>query len=304
MKVAALDLGTNTFLCLIAEVEGSRVVGVYDDQVRVVRLGQDVNRTRAFHPDALSRARLALTEFSEIISRHQPARVLAMATSAARDVGNSAELFSIAQDLGIPIQIIPGAREAEITFRGAVSGFEDSKRRLVIDVGGGSTELTVGEGPLYRAGHSLDLGCVRLTEQYELRSPVDPAKFAAVEAFVREQMSHVVRTLIAFGGGIDELLAVAGTPTELARIEIGEFLPDKIDGFTLTRTKLEDWVEKFKTHHRDELTLVLGVHPGRADVILVGTLILLEALRASGLSEMKVSTRGVRYGIALDIAGG
>jgi exopolyphosphatase/guanosine-5'-triphosphate,3'-diphosphate pyrophosphatase len=302
MKVAALDLGTNTFLCLIAEVENSRVSRVYDDQVRVVRLGQGVDQTKLFHPDALKRAKVALTEFAELIAQHKPERVLAMATSAARDVENADELFSICQKLQIPVQIIPGSREAEITFRGAVSAFFDDRRRLIVDVGGGSTELIVGRGLTYEAGQSVDLGCVRLTEKYSFKPPVSDEKVSQVSAYMREHMVRVIKTLSGFAGGLDEILAVAGTPTELARIEIGEFVPEKIDQFVLTEQMLSSWARKFQIHTPEEIAAKFGVHPGRADVILVGTLLLLETLRAAGFSSMKVSTRGVRFGVALEMA--
>ncbi|MBX2995647.1 MAG: Ppx/GppA family phosphatase [Bdellovibrionaceae bacterium] len=301
MKVAALDLGTNTFLCLIAQVEGGRVTHVFDDQVRVVRLGQDVNQTRRFHPDAIKRAREALTEFSLLIQKHRPDKVLAMATSAARDVTNGEELFEIGRDLGIPLQIIPGEREAEITYAGAVAGFGDQKKRLIIDVGGGSTELIVGQGTRMIAGESLNLGCVRLTEKFALKTPAEPAKLDEVSKWIRQEMAPTLGRLIQNSEGLDEIVAVAGTPTELARIEVGAFIPEKIDGFPLSEAKLLDWTRKFAADSKDAIQQKYGVHPGRADVILVGAMILLECLRLTGVKEMIVSTKGVRYGIALEM---
>lgn len=302
MKVAALDLGTNTFLCLIADVESGAVSKIYADEVRVVRLGQDVNQTHRFHPEALIRARQALTEFAELIKTHQPQKVLAMATSAARDVSNAEELFMIGRELKIPIQIIPGEREAEITYAGAVSGSADSRRRLVIDVGGGSTELIVGTGSRLVAGESLNLGCVRLTEQFQLRTPVGDEKIEQVRAWIQNEMQPTLANLKSkIGDSLEEVLAVAGTPTELARVEIGAFIPEKIDGFLLTQSKLKNWIQIFKTHTKDEIIQKFSVHPGRADVILIGALLLLECLRATSMDAMKVSTRGVRYGVALEM---
>jgi len=301
MKVAALDLGTNSFLCLIAEVESSQITKVYQDEVRLVRLGQGVGQTKLFHPDAISRARTALAEFKKLIDQEKPQKVLALATSAARDVENAEELFQIGRDLDIPIQIIPGSREAEMTFKGAVSGSLENKKRLVIDIGGGSTELIVGVGQKYEAGKSLNLGAVRLTEQFSMRSPLAPARYEEITHFVRTHLVHDLNSLMGFAGGLDEILAVAGTPTELARIEIGDFIPEKINGFILTQEKLGQWLSKFREASQDEITTKFSVHHGRADVILAGTLILSEILKASRFSELKVSTRGVRYGIALEM---
>ncbi|MFN7729032.1 MAG: Ppx/GppA family phosphatase [Bdellovibrio sp.] len=301
MRVAALDLGTNTFLCLIAEVEGGRVTRVIDDQARFVRLGQDVNQTKKFHPDAILRARKTLTEFAEMIKRHQPDQVLAMATSAARDVSNADELFKIGKELEIPIQIIPGDREAEITYLGAVASFGDQKKRLVIDVGGGSTELIVGQGLKMIGGESLNLGCVRLTEKFHMQTPLENEKLKEVTVWIHQEMQPTLGQLLSFSGGIDEIVAVAGTPTELARIAVGAFVPEKIDGFKLSDEALQDWVQTFAGSSKDEIQQKQGVQPGRADVILVGTMILLECLRLAAASEIIVSTKGVRFGIALEM---
>ena len=303
MKVAALDLGTNTFLCLIAEVVGEQVTKIYDDQVRVVRLGQEVQKTKRFHPEALMRAHQALTDFSQIIKEQKPEKVLAMATSASRDVENADELFKIGRDLGIPIQIIPGSREAEITFQGAVSSFNDQNKRLIVDVGGGSTELIVGQGKKMRAGKSVNLGCVRLTEKFGLQTPLAKRKLTELILEVRAGLDPVIEELLSDFNGVDEILAVAGTPTEIARIELGAFIAEKIDGFILTEKKLRDWLEIFQNHSAAELTAKYSVNPGRADVILSGTVLLLETLRACRKTEMKVSTRGVRFGVALEMVG-
>lgn len=301
MKVAALDLGTNTFLCLIAEVEAGQITKIYDDQVRVVRLGQEVDRTKQFHPEALTRARQTLTEFAKIIELHKPQKVLAMATSAARDVSNAAELFQIGKDLSIPIQIIPGEREAEITYRGAVSGSQNNLARLVVDIGGGSTELIVGRGSELLGGLSLDLGCVRLTEKFHLKTPCSDQELESVKNLIRTEMQKGKAQLSRFAQ-IEELLAVAGTPTELARIEIGEFDAKKIDGYQFSLLRIKEWSQKFQTHSKQQIIDQFGIHPGRADVILVGTLILSACLEIFGLPQLTVSTRGVRYGVALEIA--
>nr|HRO68310.1 Ppx/GppA family phosphatase [Pseudobdellovibrionaceae bacterium] len=132
MRVAALDLGTNTFLCLIAEGDG-RIERVLADEAEVVRLGQEVDRTGRFHDDALSRAEICLTKFRELMNRHQVDRILGTATSAARDVENGEELFKIARKLKIPLEIIPGSEEARLSYLGACGENKDLLRRLVID---------------------------------------------------------------------------------------------------------------------------------------------------------------------------
>jgi exopolyphosphatase / guanosine-5'-triphosphate,3'-diphosphate pyrophosphatase len=301
VKVAALDLGTNTFLCLIADVEGGKIRKIYDDQVRVVRLGQGVNQTKKFHPEALVRARQALTEFAQIIAIHKPVAVLAMATSASRDVINAEELFSIGKELGIPIEIIPGEKEAEITYRGAISGQQNSDEKMVvIDVGGGSTEIIFGEKQKLIFSESLNIGCVRLTEKFLPKQPASAQQLQALIEEVRKQVGPLAAKIKA-SGQIGKVLAVAGTPTELAKIEIGSFIPEKVEGYSLTIQQLASWREKFSALSPQEISAKFNVSPGREDVLLVGVVILEETAKALGQSQLVVSTRGVRFGVALEM---
>ena len=301
MKVAALDLGTNTFLCLIADVENGKIKKIFSDQVHVVRLGQGVNQTKKFHPEALVRADKALTDFSKTIAEFKPEKVLAMATSAARDVVNADDLFTICRRLKIPVEIIPGDREAEITFKGSVSGSNNSQTsRVVVDVGGGSTEVVKGMDAQIEFGESIDIGCVRLTEMFVPSYPVQSENLKNLRTFIRQQIAPVVNK-INESGKIDEILAVAGTPTELARIEIGEFDPKKIDGYSFSIIRLREWADKFSRSKIHDIISKCGVTEGRADVILVGVIILAELCEALGQDKIKVSTRGVRFGVALEL---
>lgn len=308
MRVAALDLGSNTFLCLIAEGEVGadgrpRLTRILSDEVRMVRLGQDVDRNRRFHPEALARAEAALADFQKSIEKHRPDRVLAMATSAARDVENADALFELGRRYGIPIEIIPGNEEARITYAGATSGGAGpGVPTLVIDIGGGSTELIRGIGTEMRWGHSLDLGCVRLKERLGYRDVLT----AELERDARARIQEELRALPAKVGLSDEatdfavqdILAVAGTPTELARMELGVFDPARIDGFTFTRERLEEWVRRLAPLTPAQISERFQVPPGRADVLVLGLLILSEATAFFGRPGLQVSTRGVRFGVA------
>lgn len=301
MKVAALDLGTNSFLCLIAEVEGGEIKKIISDQVQIVRLGQDVNKTQRFHPEALQRARQCLATFRKTIDEHKPERILAMATSAARDVSNSDELFQIGRDLQIPIEIIPGEKEAEITFKGSISGFpKDSKRRAVIDIGGGSTEIIAGTHEQILGGESVNIGGVRLTERFFPNQPPNQEQVQQFQAHVDEKLKPLLQLIRQFQ--VEELVAVAGTPTELAAAALGGFDPTRIDGFQFTQTSLSEWISKFMKTTSMERTEKLGISSGRADIILAGSLILRSIVDGLGKEAVTVSTRGVRYGVALELA--
>ncbi len=297
MKVAALDLGSNTFLCLICEIENGKILKIYSDQVEVVRLGQDLQKTKKIHPDALLRAKKCLTKFSEIIQQQKPDRVLAMATSAARDAENQQELFIICQDLNIPLEIIPGEKEAQITYEGSISAAPSDKNRLVIDIGGGSTEFIFGTGSKLLQGQSLNIGCVRLTEKFISQQPTPENEIIELQKFITAEISKInSKGLI-----VDEVLAVAGTPTTLAAVEIGKFQVDVIDGYVFTLNRLEKWLTELIPLSVTE-KIQKGFPEGRADVILVGLIILMETLKLFKKDQLIVSTRGVRYGVALELA--
>jgi exopolyphosphatase / guanosine-5'-triphosphate,3'-diphosphate pyrophosphatase len=299
MKVAALDLGSNTFLCLICEVVENKITQVYSDSVEVVRLGQGLSESKNFHPEALLRAEKTLTEFRKIIDRHRPEKILAMATSAARDAENKNELFVICQNLNIPLQIISGDQEAQITYAGSVSGSRDqfNKTKLVIDIGGGSTEFIFGQGTNMNKGLSQNIGCVRLTEQFFKNEKITNDDVQKCRNFIRQSVLEAQSLL---NREAEEILAVAGTPTTLVAAELGVFDPQKIDGYQLTKEKLEWWMDRLKGSSYEE-KIKMGIPAGRADVILVGVLILLECLQVFKHSYMITSTRGVRYGIALQM---
>lgn len=299
MKIAALDLGSNTFLCLICEVVDSKIMQIYSDEVDVVRLGQDVNKTKRLHPDALARAQKTLTQFKKTIDLHKPDAILAMATSAARDSENKEELFKICSDLQIPLEIIPGHKEAQITFEGSISGLESTHaNQLIVDIGGGSTEYILGQNRTILFSQSLNIGCVRLTEQFVKAQPTPETQVQELTQFIHKQISDFKnKTQLV----VNEVLAVAGTPTTLAAVEIGYFDPQKIDGYIITRPGLEKWLARL-AQTSVEQKLALGFPTGRADVILVGIIILLETLKIFNMDKLVVSTRGVRFGIALEVA--
>ncbi len=188
MKVAALDLGSNTFLCLIAEVTANGIEKIYHDAVEVVRLGQGLSQSKNFHPDALARADLCFKKFSEIIKEQKPEKILAMATSAARDAENKSQLFELGQKYNIPIEIIPGDQEADITYQGAVSGLKAQKQNyLILDIGGGSTEFIFGEDQKRLAGKSFDIGCVRLTEKFISAQPTPLNELKSASDYIEKQ---------------------------------------------------------------------------------------------------------------------
>lgn len=300
MKVAALDLGSNTFLCLIAEVDSQQIKNIYSDQVEVVRLGQGLSQSKKFHPDALVRADQCLRRFEKIISEYKPQKILAMATAAARDAENKEDLFQIGKKYNIPIEVIPGEKEASITYEGGTSGLPPGEKNImVIDIGGGSTEFIFGKGRNLIRGKSFNIGVVKLTEKFIFDQPTPQDQIINVTKFIDEHIDIALKVQPQ-GFEVDEILAVAGTPTALAAAQIGQFIPEKVDGFSLTQKDLDSWLERLASATIKEKQ-EMGIPQGRADLILTGVLILLQTLKKFKKEKLTVSTRGVRYGVALEM---
>lgn len=300
MRVATLDLGTNTFLCLICEAEDGHIQAVLEDQVRVVRLGQDVNKTRKLHPDALKRAEECFQEFSQLISDYRPDRVLAFATSAARDVENANELFDLGKRFSIPIQVISGEQEAECTFAGTIDS-ELQKPVAIVDVGGGSTEFIIGDKEGIKFRTSLDIGSVRLTERFITGHPIKDDELKNLEQHLTSEISTLTPILKSLPIELkpSRVIAVAGTPTTLSTIDMGlPFEGEKVHGYRLPLSSIKSWSEKLRLMTVEERQKLAGMEPKRADVIVAGALTLLHSCEVFKCDEVEVSIRGLRYGIA------
>jgi exopolyphosphatase/guanosine-5'-triphosphate,3'-diphosphate pyrophosphatase len=302
MRVAALDFGTNTFILLVAEVNDGKIDQVLHDEVRVVRLGQGVHDNRRLHPEALARAEECLKDFSATIDRFVVDRALACATSAARDVSNGHELISLAAKYRIPVSIISGEREAELTFWGTIPD-DLAEPVVIVDVGGGSTEYIHGDEHGIKARRSIDVGSVRLTEMFVRAHPVEPVAMKAMAAYIEERL-HAIKTQIRVESPT-KLIAVAGTPTTLAAVDQGlPFDYERVDGYCLTAAALRKWVQTFAAMTVAERQALSGMDPKRADVIVAGSLILMLSCETFQANAMEVSVRGLRYGIAKALSQG
>ena len=299
MKVAALDLGTNSFLCLIAQSsneqksEFSEVEVLYDESI-ITRLGQSVQKKGLLSKEALLRAAQAFSKFQENIKAHNVQEVMAVTTSAARDAENFEELRKIGEEYGIPIKVIPGEEEAELSFSGAIPNIE-RKESLLIDIGGGSTELAYFDGDDFVL-KSLPLGSVRLGEMFvEEWSELDLTSLKKVE-------DQIVKTLeLTFGSSrppVKNWVAVAGTPTTLKAIQNGEFVSEDIENSHLKQHEVKEMVLKLIDLSLIERRKVPGLESKRADVIPVGAKILETLMHWCQVDEVKVSTKGLRYGLA------
>ncbi|HEY7049778.1 MAG TPA: Ppx/GppA phosphatase family protein [Jatrophihabitantaceae bacterium] len=304
-RVAAIDCGTNSIRLLIADPgPDGRLVDVVRD-MRIVRLGQGVDRTGRLAPEAIERTREALTEFAELIDKHGTAAVRMVATSATRDAANRADFVAMVRAvLGADPEVITGAEEAELSFTGAVAGLPGAVAPvLVADIGGGSTELVLGDsgggGPL--RAHSMDIGCVRMTERHLRSDPPTGAQVAATVADVRAAIAAAARDLPITAAAT--FVGVAGTVTTLAAIVQGlpAYDPVAIHGSTMAAGQVHDVTERLVAMTHEQRAALPVMHPGRVDVIGGGAIVLRELVRATGVAEVVASEHDILDGIALNL---
>lgn len=301
---AAIDIGTNSVLLLIAEAGASGPKPLLE-RATITRLGEGVDRTRRLAPEAVARNLECLRGYAADLCAYGSPPLDVVGTSALRDAqGAEAFLDEAERTLGRRPRVIAGDEEAELTFRGALSGLELQGRLLVFDVGGGSTELISGEvsqvrPPLLASRVSLNIGSVRLFERYVASDPPDRAELAAAEAEIARQLASAAPLGSLAAGEPITLVGVAGTVTTLKALELGLSRYDgaQVHGAVLTLSTVEDLCTKLAALPFAERQTLPGLSPKRADVIVTGALIVRELLRRTGASELVVSDRGVRFGL-------
>lgn len=304
MRVAAIDIGTNTVLLLVAESTPGGIVAI-EEVATVTRLGQGVDRARVFHPDAIERTCACLALYADRIRAHGVDRVAVVGTSAMRDATGGERLFDIVRArLGTSVRVLSGREEARLMFAGAVSGLGVVKWPLIaFDVGGGSTEVVCGtrdpEGQS-RLDYfeSFDVGSVRLTERHPLSDPPLESELHAARATAAAAFERI--PLRAQGHPI---VGIAGTVTTLAAISLGMTTYDasRVHGCVLSTSALERIVGMLAEAPLAERRRLPGMHPGRADIIVAGGIVVLAVLSRLGAAEIQVSDRGLRWGLAEEL---
>ncbi|GFG70558.1 Ppx/GppA phosphatase family protein [Mycolicibacter senuensis] len=312
-KIAGIDCGTNSIRLLIAEPVYGWLRDVHRE-MRIVRLGQGVDATGRFAPEALERTRAALTDYAELLVTHGVSRVRMVATSATRDAANRNEFFDMtARVLGVAVpgavaEVITGEQEATLSFRGAVGELDSADGPfVVVDLGGGSTELVLGDaGSGVSASFSADIGCVRLTERCLHSDPPSAGEITAARGVARELLGHALQVVPVQHAR--SWVGVAGTMTTLAALAHGltAYDPRVIH---LSRVGFGDLVavcDRLLGMTRAQRAALGPMHPGRVDVIGGGAIVVQELARAlserAGIGELVVSEHDILDGIALSIA--
>jgi len=292
MRVAAIDLGTNTTRLLIADVNAERVEEI-SRRTTITRLGEGVDGRRRLLPLPIARVRNVLADYRRELESLGAERTLAAATSAVRDAENGeAFLGEIEWSYGFTTRLLTGEEEAELTLRGVGEVGHDA---LVVDIGGGSTEL-IGAGTRI----STELGSVRLTERFLPSDPPTEDELDALGAATRSVLAEQVpETLTA-----RRAIGVAGTITSLAALDLGlvEYDRDRVHGHRLGDAAVKAQLERLAALPLTERRRVPGLEPERAPVIVAGAVVLREVLRHFGLASIEASERDILYGIALEAA--
>ena len=306
MRIAAIDIGSNSTRLLVADV----VDGEIEEQFRrstVTRLGQGVDGSGRLSPEACERVHAVLAEYSEQLTAAGCERVGGIATSAVRDAANGEEFAAeIKRRHDITIDVINGAREAELTFAGVSTGpaFADGARTLVVDIGGGSTEFIIGEQGELRFNTSTNIGAVRHSERFLHSDPPTRDELAALVAEATEIVEDAVPA--EWRSGVVRGVGVAGTPTVLASVDqaLDPFDPWKVHDYPITRSACDGLLERLAALPLAERREVVGLHPDRAPTIVAGAAILQVAMEVFALDQVVVSERDLLYGIALGLAMG
>ncbi|BBY24873.1 Ppx/GppA phosphatase family protein [Mycobacterium stomatepiae] len=311
LRAAGVDCGTNSIRLLIADVGDGKLRDLHRE-TRIVRLGQGVDATGQFAPEAIERARVALVDYAELMKTHRVERVRMVATSAARDVSNRDDFFAMTAGVlggvlsGAVAEVITGAEEAELSFRGAVGELDSARGPfVVVDLGGGSTEIVLGADEVV-ASYSADIGCVRLTERCLHSDPPTVQEVDAARRFVRERLEPALRTVPVEGART--WVGLAGTMTTLSALahHMSAYDAAAIHLSRVPGDELLAVCERLIGMTRAQRAALPPMHEGRVDVIGGGAIVVQELARElrarAGIDELTVSEHDILDGIVLSIA--
>ena len=302
MRVAAIDCGTNSIRLLIADIDGNNFREILRD-MEIVRLGQGVDQTGQFHPDAIARTLAAVDKFAAEIAKRGVEKIRFCATSATRDATNR-HLFvdGVRERLGIELEVISGDEEAALSFAGAIKDLDPSNGPfLVVDIGGGSTEFVFGTSTV-EAARSVNIGCVRMSERHFASDPATPEQIEAARTDIQAAIAQAAAVVPITKA--KTLVAVAGTATTVAAaaLDLPEYDRYAIHLSRISAQQTHDAATMFATKTREQRISLGYMHPGRVDVIAAGSLVLSEIMKATGATEFVASESDILDGMAFSLA--
>ena len=298
-NVAAIDIGTNSTNLLIVDRDGRTV----ERRVTITRLGQGVDQSRHLSPEAIERTIICLSAYRDLLDQHDLPQLRIIASSASRDALNREEFFDQAEKvLGVRPELVSGEEEARLAYLGCTSHLvPDPNGHLIIDIGGGSTELIMGTSQLSQA-HSIDVGAVRITERHLRHDPPQPEELLNAIGEVEDFFEDVLRTNPSMKL-VRQIIGTAGTIVTVAAIEIGQqiFNANELHGFILTRDAIEDVFRTLATESLVDRRHNPGLPPERADVIVGGCCVLVALMRSLDAKELTVSTNNILDGVCAEL---
>ena len=310
-RVAAIDCGTNSIRLLVADAENGALTDVVRE-MRVNRLGQGVDANGRFAPEAIERTRVALEEYAGMIRETGATKVRMVATSATRDAANREDFFAMTREIlgavipGAEAEVITGDEEARLSFAGAVGELDSTAGPfVVVDLGGGSTELVLGDAAGVRAAYSTNIGCVRLTERCLHDDPPTADQVEAARAVAAEKLGEAFDRVPVEQA--HTWVGVAGTMTTLAAVslELPEYDAEQVHLSRMSLERLHEVNDSLLNMTHDQRAEITVIHPGRVDVIgggaIVADVLGVELARRAGITELIVSEHDILDGIALSI---
>jgi exopolyphosphatase/guanosine-5'-triphosphate,3'-diphosphate pyrophosphatase len=306
LRIAIVDIGTNSTRLMVGRAEAGAIVEELERLTTVTRLGAGVDATGRLAVDAMQRVYDTLSRYRETVAAHEPVAAHAVLTSAVRDASNGAEFArEVAERYRLATHVLDGEQEALLTYRGAISGrHEGATRVLVIDIGGGSTELVVGNRFAIGFHVSTNAGVVRQSDRHIGSDPPTEAELAAVADDVRAMIEAAVPRALRVG--VEVAIAVAGTPTSLAAIaqRLEPYDPRRTHGYRLTAGERDSIFQALAAMTLEQRQSVPGLQPARAGVILPGIVILTEVMTLFALASVEVSEHDILHGAMLAVATG
>jgi exopolyphosphatase/guanosine-5'-triphosphate,3'-diphosphate pyrophosphatase len=303
MRLASIDIGTNTVLMLVADVQHNGSLHVVRDEHFIGRLGKGVDEHGIIQKETFHRVLDILSQLKSTADSLGVRHLSACGTSALRDAKNRQEFIDFMKEkLALEIRVLSGSEEAELTYLGTVSDYlskVDSNTYAVLDIGGGSTEIVVGSGAHITSSCSIDIGSVRLTERILKINPPSSSALESAVQLVRDHIQHVTALLPS-----TKIIGVAGTLTTLAALDrrIPTYDRNLVNRHVLALETIDKIFQELRPLSLDQLRSYPQIHPSRADILLAGIIILRETMKKVNLSEITVSDRGLRYGIVIKTA--
>lgn len=307
-RYAAIDIGTVTCRMLVVDADESGLRELTREYA-ITNLGEGVDATGELKPEAMERVVRAIDGFIAVRDSlstpdHPVVRTVAVATSAARDARNAADFAARLRERGIELSVIPGSREAALSFSGASIDFS-GERLMVVDVGGGSTEVVMGMGGVEPVcAHSFNVGCRRVTEKFLASDPPAPEELARARAWIHEKMASWFADQAKEAADLERVVAVAGTATTVVSIRdrMETYDSSRVHKARVSRQELLEVYERLAALPLSERKQVVGLDPKRAPVMVAGLLILLEVLDFAGIDAFTVSETDILHGITLAVS--